>query len=224
MCERNLRVAMCGRNLRCAGANPLWLKLAMCVRAVYFQACDVRSQVASCDVRSQVAMCACEPILFKTCDVHACDVFLGLRSAGGHGLNIQADQAPCFQGVILNNIQYSQYCHKSSIIKEQNLFLACFTCCLGVYNKIVQFIKKQLNLLGRKWSPEPVINSWIHKKEKGKERKIIYHMYISHYLVVRVTKKVVKKLDILTCNPALHHNYLEKNSFLSCASTIWAAT
>ena len=49
-------------------------------------------------------------------------------------------------------------------------------------------------------------------------------MYISHYLVVRVTKKVVIKLDILTCNPALHHNYLGKISFLSCASTIWAAS
>jgi hypothetical protein len=42
MCDRKLRVAMCGRKLRCARANPFLLKLAMCVRAVFFRCakCD----------------------------------------------------------------------------------------------------------------------------------------------------------------------------------------
>ena len=35
MCDSKLRVAMCG-------CESILLKLAMCVRAVHFQACDVR--------------------------------------------------------------------------------------------------------------------------------------------------------------------------------------
>jgi hypothetical protein len=33
----DVRVEMCGRKLQCAGANPFWLKLAMCVCAVIFR-------------------------------------------------------------------------------------------------------------------------------------------------------------------------------------------
>ena len=36
MCHQKLRVAMCSSKLRYAPANPFRLKLAMCVRAVYF--------------------------------------------------------------------------------------------------------------------------------------------------------------------------------------------
>ena len=38
MCDSKLRVAMCG-------CEPILLKLVMCVHAVHFQACDVRSQL-----------------------------------------------------------------------------------------------------------------------------------------------------------------------------------
>ena len=44
MCDHKLRVAMCSCKLQCAGTNPFWLKLAMCVYAVLVKACEVRLQ------------------------------------------------------------------------------------------------------------------------------------------------------------------------------------
>ena len=47
MCDHKLWVVMWDSKLRCACANPFWLKLAMCVRAVHFYACEVWSQLCT---------------------------------------------------------------------------------------------------------------------------------------------------------------------------------